>query len=66
VSLNDLEAWQHCRGHQLLEFIVAAAREAGVSESGYRVVTNIGADGGQEVPHMHFHVLGGQRLGGFW
>jgi histidine triad (HIT) family protein len=50
----------------LLEFIVAVAREAGVSESGYRVVTNIGPDGGQEVQHMHFHVLGGQRLGDFW
>ena len=33
-----------------------------ISESGYRVVTNIGSDGGQSVPHLHFHILGGKRL----
>lgn len=31
-------------------------------EDGYRVVTNIGSDGGQEVEHLHFHVLGGRKL----
>lgn len=31
--------------------------------NGYRVVTNIGADGGQSVPHLHFHVLAGRQLG---
>lgn len=39
------------------------AREFGVSDSGYRVVTNIGEDGGQVVKHLHFHVLGGKTLG---
>jgi histidine triad (HIT) family protein len=29
---------------------------------GYRVITNIGRDGGQEVPHLHFHVLGGRKM----
>ena len=29
---------------------------------GYRVVTNIGEDGGQSVPHLHFHVLGGRSF----
>ena len=32
---------------------------------GYRVVTNCGADAGQTVPHLHFHVLGGKQLGRF-
>ena len=36
------------------------AREAGVAETGYRVVTNIGHDGGQTVGHLHLHVLGGR------
>lgn len=40
------------------------AREAGLDDSGYRVVTNIGADGGQVVFHLHIHVLGGAKLGG--
>jgi histidine triad (HIT) family protein len=31
-------------------------------EQGYRVVTNIGQDGGQSVPHLHFHILGGRQL----
>jgi histidine triad (HIT) family protein len=31
-------------------------------DNGYRVVVNCGRDGGQEVPHLHFHLLGGRRL----
>lgn len=38
------------------------ARLEGVAESGYRVVTNIGNDGGQTVGHLHFHVLGGRSM----
>lgn len=34
-----------------------------VAEQGYRLVTNIGPDGGQEVPHLHVHILGGKLLG---
>ncbi len=34
-------------------------------DGGYRVVTNCGADAGQTVPHLHFHVLGGKTLGKF-
>ena len=30
-------------------------------EGGFRLVSNAGADGGQEVPHLHFHIMGGQR-----
>ena len=40
-----------------------AARE-GVVDSGYRLVINQGPDSGQEVPHLHLHVLGGRHLGG--
>ena len=38
------------------------ARAAGLPERGYRVVTNVGADGGQSVPHLHFHLLGGRQF----
>jgi histidine triad (HIT) family protein len=38
------------------------ARRLGVAESGIRVVFNAGADGGQTVPHLHAHVLGGRPL----
>ena len=35
----------------------------GIKESGYRVISNSGDDGGQEVPHFHVHILGGDRIG---
>lgn len=38
------------------------ARDLNISESGYRVVTNIGSDGGQTVGHLHYHILGGRQL----
>jgi histidine triad (HIT) family protein len=46
-------------------FAVAAdlARSEGVAEAGYRLVTNIGAWGGQSVHHLHVHLLGGRSLG---
>jgi histidine triad (HIT) family protein len=48
-------------GH--LQWVVAkVAQQSGLSESGYRVVTNIGSDGGQSVPHLHYHILGGRSL----
>jgi len=45
-------------------FAVAAdlARDAGLPEPGYRLVTNVGVDGGQSVPHLHFHLIGGRRM----
>ena len=39
------------------------AKDAGYADRGYRVVTNVGADAGQTVPHLHFHVLAGRQLG---
>jgi len=40
------------------------AKEMKISESGFRIVINDGSDGGQEVYHLHLHVLGGRNLGG--
>ena len=38
------------------------AKEQGVAQSGYRLVINCGPDGGQVVPHLHMHLLGGRDL----
>lgn len=38
------------------------AHERGVGESGFRIVLNTARDSGQEVPHIHFHILGGRRM----
>ena len=39
------------------------AKEQGIDKKGFRVITNCGEDGGQEVKHIHFHLLGGKKLG---
>lgn len=39
------------------------AREKGLDKTGYRVISNCGLNGGQEVPHLHLHLLGGRALG---
>lgn len=46
----------------LTNFIQEIAKETGIDKSGYRVITNIGENGGQEVQHLHFHILGGAKL----
>lgn len=38
------------------------AETHGLTEAGYRLVSNIGRDGGQSVPHLHIHLLGGRPL----
>lgn len=48
-------------GHLLLT-AAAIARREGVADSGYRVVINHGPDGGEAVPHLHLHLLGGRPL----
>ena len=39
------------------------ARDKGLVAPGYRLLANVGADGGQEVPHLHVHIFGGRGLG---
>ncbi len=38
------------------------AEESHISESGYKLIYNVGEDGGQIVPHLHLHLLGGKKL----
>ncbi|MCF6201584.1 MAG: histidine triad nucleotide-binding protein [Hydrogenimonas sp.] len=47
---------------KMTTFIQKVAKEMCLDETGYRLVTNNGKDGGQEVPHLHFHLLGGAKL----
>ena len=44
------------------KIIKKVATEKGLNEKGFRIVTNIGEDGGQAVKHLHFHILGGKKL----
>jgi histidine triad (HIT) family protein len=47
---------------RILLLAAEVARTLGVVESGYRVVFNTGADGGQTVPHLHAHLLAGRAM----
>jgi len=51
----------------LIKGISLVAKKIGVSDEvkggGYRSLVNIGANGGQEVPHLHFHIFGGEKVG---
>jgi histidine triad (HIT) family protein len=48
-------------GHLLLKAAEIAAK-LGLNENGYRAVINNGEDGGESVPHLHVHVLGGRHM----
>jgi histidine triad (HIT) family protein len=47
----------------LIRAVGKVARDLGLEESGYRILANHGPDSHQEVPHLHIHIFGGQRLG---
>ena len=51
-------------GHMMVK-IAHIADLLGIAQSGYRVVTNSGADSKQEIDHLHFHIIGGEELGNF-
>jgi histidine triad (HIT) family protein len=63
ISVNDLIAQDVTLVGNIFIVIKKLAAQLGVAESGYRVVTNTGADGGQLVGHLHFHLIGGKPLG---
>jgi len=51
-------------GERMLQFVGATARTRGLAGR-YRLITNVGEDAGQVVPHLHWHVLAGSGLPGF-
>ena len=63
ASLAEVEELEPDAAGRMLHFVAQAARAAGVEDSGYRVISNSGADAGQEVAHLHWHIIGGRRLG---
>ncbi|MGF1613207.1 MAG: histidine triad nucleotide-binding protein [Gammaproteobacteria bacterium] len=63
ATANDLgEDDEQLAGHMLLVAKDLAARE-GIAERGYRLIINCNREGGQEVYHLHMHLLGGRPLG---
>ena len=58
ICTKDFESADLVTLGEISDFI----KEVALDKNGYRIITNIGADGGQEVPHLHFHILGGAKL----
>jgi histidine triad (HIT) family protein len=63
-SLATVEAAHHGLAGRLLWACAEVARSLGIEDRGYRVAANVGEDSGNQVPHLHLHVLGGRRLHG--
>lgn len=59
-SLNDVDENSAALIGHIFCVIRRLAEELGIAESGYRVVSNCGANACQTVPHLHFHLIGGR------
>ena len=63
TSLVELEKEDEAVIGRIYTVINEIAKKEGILEKGFRVIVNCGEDGGQEVKHLHFHLLGGKKLG---
>jgi len=63
TSLADMDSDENNIISKIYVVINKIAEKEGIKDKGYRVIVNCGKDGGQEVGHLHFHLLGGKFLG---
>lgn len=61
-TLNNLEASHQNLAGEILLTAVNLAKQENIATSGYRTVFNCNSDGGQDVYHIHLHLLGGRQL----
>lgn len=62
ATTNDITAEDESLTGHLITVAARVAREKGIDQSGFRSVLNCNAHGGQEVYHIHVHVLGGRQM----
>lgn len=60
LEVKEEDSYLIARIYQVINKI---ARDMGIEEDGFRVIVNCGKDAGQEVMHIHFHMLAGRKLG---
>ena len=63
ISLAQLTEEQQELAGRLVILAKKLAEKEGITERGYRLVINCGSEGGQLVPHLHLHLIGGRKLG---
>ena len=62
-TVNDVTPEDELMLGRLFTVARKIAEQEGIAENGYRLIVNCNRDGGQEVYHLHMHILGGRRLG---
>lgn len=62
-TVNDAQPEDELALGRLFTVAARLAAEMGIAEKGYRLMVNCNKDGGQEVFHLHMHLLGGRRMG---
>ena len=62
VSVNEVEPGDEAVVGRLFTATRSLAEQEGIAQSGYRLIINTGPNGGQEVLHLHMHLLGGQKM----
>lgn len=63
ATVNDVEADDEAMMGRMFTVARKLAKEEGIDEDGYRLIVNCNAHGGQEVYHIHMHLVGGRPLG---
>lgn len=64
AKITEIEKEDEALIGKIYSAINKIAREKQIAEDGFRVIINCGENGGQEVEHIHFHLLGGKKLSG--
>ena len=62
-NINDITSENSIYVAKIYEAIAKVAKQEGISERGYRVISNTLEDGGQTIMHLHYHLVGGKKLG---
>lgn len=62
ASVNDLSPEDALLAGKLILVARDVAMRLNISEKGYKLLLRVGKDGGQEIPHIHLHLIGGARL----
>lgn len=63
ATINDIQAEDRELIGEMYLAISKIVKDLGIDKEGYRIITNCNEFGGQEIFHLHFHILGGKRLG---
>jgi histidine triad (HIT) family protein len=62
ASVNDIEVEDQAVVGKMAAVAAKLAGQEGIADDGYRLVVNVGRNGGQSVDHLHVHMLGGRRM----